>query len=122
MSTKKTHETSNAIAATAEAIGKVSKVKTTPVKAAAKKAPVKKPAAKKAPAKKAPAKAAPKPAYRTDYKPDTRVKVTRRDGTVVSGRVVSVEKKTTGSFITVNVGTKQVPILLALRPAKVKGF
>ena len=78
-----------------------------------------------APAKKSAAKkAAPKP--RSDYKPGARVKVTRRSRsggeTEFKGFVTSVKTTNTGPFIGVNIGTKQVPILIEARPAKVRGF
>jgi hypothetical protein len=86
-----------------------------------------------APAKKAAAKtvkpatkkmAAPKP--RSDYKPGARVKVTRRSRSEgekeFKGFVTSVKATPTGPFIGINIGTKQVPILIEARPAKVRGF
>lgn len=75
-----------------------------------------KPAAKKT--------AAPKP--RSDYKPGARVKVIRTSRKTgekeFKGFVNSVKATPTGPFIEVNIGTKQVPILIEARPAKVRGF
>lgn len=79
--------------------------KTTPVKKTTK------PAVKKA--------AAPKP--RSDYKPGARVKVMRKQGEY-KGFVTGVKTTPTGPFIQVNIGTKQVPIPIEARPAKVRGF
>ena len=84
-------------------------------KTAAKKATPKKTAAKKAPVTKA-------EVFRTDYKPGARVKVTRRNGDVVAGRVVEVFTKATGAFIKVNYGTKQMPLVSDFRPRVVKGY
>jgi primosomal protein N' len=81
-------------------------------------APVKKAVPVKKPA--TAIKQAPKP--RTDYKPGTRVKVKRRSGDEVKGFVTHVETKLTGAFVHVNIGTKQVPIMLAARPVTVRGF
>lgn len=82
-------------------------------------------ATKKTPAKKAPAKKT-KPAskveHRSDYKPGTRVKVTRRDNTESKGFVTKVFKTPTGPFIRVNIGTKDVVIEKDFRPAKVRGY
>lgn len=61
-------------------------------------------------------------AFRTDYKPDTRVKVTRRGGDTITGRVVSVFVKKTGPFIKVNVGTKDKPLLKDFRPRVVRSY
>lgn len=86
-------------------------------------ATTKKPAAKtvKSAAKKT---ATAKP--RSDYKPGARVKVTRRSRSEgekeFKGFVTSVKSTPTGPFIEVNIGTKQVPILIEARPAKVRGF
>ncbi len=97
------------------------KAKSKPVvakKVAAK--PAKKVAAKKVAAKKVAAKPA-APAHRIDYKAGARVKVQRKNGEF-KGFVTQVITKKTGSFIEVNIGTKQVPILHQARPAQVKGF
>lgn len=77
---------------------------------------------KETPAKKAAPAAAKKPVYRTDYKPGTRVKCKSRTGEEFKGTVVEVFSKQTGSFISVNIGTKQVPIIKNFRPAVVRGF
>jgi hypothetical protein len=58
---------------------------------------------------------------RTDYKPGTRVKVTRRTGEF-KGFVTGHKDTPTGRFLIVNIGTKQVPIIHEARPAKVRGF
>ncbi len=58
---------------------------------------------------------------RTDYKPGTRVKVTRRTGEF-KGFVTGHKDTPTGRFISINIGTKQVPIIHEARPAKVRGF
>lgn len=85
---------------------------------ATKKAPVKATAAvKKAPAKKTPVTVKP----RIDYKPGARVKVQLKAGEK-KGNVVEVFTKTTGPFIRVNFGTKDMPIIKDVRPVKVKGF
>lgn len=80
----------------------------------------KKTAAKKTATKKAPAAKA--EVFRSDYKPGARVKVTRRNGDVVAGRVVEVFSKATGAFIKVNYGTKQAPQVGDFRPRMVKGY
>lgn len=98
--------------------------------AAPAKAPAKKVAAPaKAPAKKAvPAKAPAKKTkavvanFRTDYKAGARVKVTRRAGDPVPGRVTEVIKKQTGHFIGVDIGTKAAPNVMWARPSKVRGY
>lgn len=79
------------------------------------KTPAKKTTSKKPVAKKA-------PPVRTEYPRDARVKVTRPNGTVVPGRVTQCYLTPTGPFITVNIGTKQMPIEKDYRPAKVKGY
>lgn len=84
-------------------------------KTATKKATPKKTATKKASAAKA-------EVFRSDYKPGARVKVTRRNGDVVVGRVVEVFSKATGAFIKVNYGTKQMPLVGDFRPRMVKGY
>lgn len=58
---------------------------------------------------------------RTDYKPGTRVKVQRRTGEF-KGFVTGHKDTPTGRFISVNIGTKQVPIMHEARPAKVRGY
>lgn len=58
---------------------------------------------------------------RTDYKPGTRVKVQRRTGEF-KGFVTGHKDTPTGRFITVNIGTKQVPIIHEARPVKVRGY
>lgn len=68
-----------------------------------------KPAAKKA----APAKA---------FAIGARVKVTRKTGAVVAGRVVNQYVKKTGAFVTVDIGTKDMPIHKAYRLPSVKGY
>lgn len=73
---------------------------------------------KTTPAKKAPAK----PAHRIDYKAGARVKVTRRSGEAVPGRVTEVIKKQTGHFVGVDIGTKAAPSVIWARPSKVKGY
>lgn len=89
-----------------------------PAKAPAKKAvPAKTPA--KTPAKKTKAAT---PAFRTDYKAGARVKVTRRVGDAVPGRVTEVITKKTGAFIGVDIGTKAAPNVMWARPSKVKGY
>lgn len=80
----------------------------------------KKTAAKKTATKKAPAAKA--EVFRSDYKPGARVKVTRRNGDVVAGRVVEVFSKATGAFIKVNYGTKRMPLIGDFRPRVVKGY
>lgn len=100
------------------------KTPTAPAKKTASKAPAapaKKVAVKKAtPAAKKPAKPA-APAHRIDYKAGARVKVQRKNGEF-KGFVTKVFTKKTGTFIEVNIGTKQVPILHQARPAAVRGF
>ncbi len=97
-----------------------------PAKAPAKKAaaPAKAPAKKAVPAKKAPAKKtkAVIANWRTDYKAGARVKVTRRSGDPVPGRVTEVIKKQTGHFIGVDIGTKAAPNVMWARPSKVRGY
>ena len=58
---------------------------------------------------------------RTDYKPGTRVEVTRRTGEF-KGFVTGHKDTPTGRFISINIGTKQVPIIHEARPAKVRGY
>lgn len=72
----------------------------------------------KSPAKSAVAKA---PEIRTDYKPGTRVKVQRRTGEF-KGFVTGHIDTPTGRFISINIGTKQVPIIHQARPVKVRGY
>ena len=60
-------------------------------------------------------------APRIDYKPGARVKVQLKAGEK-KGNVVEVFTKTTGPFIRVNFGTKDMPIVKDVRPVKVKGF
>lgn len=74
---------------------------------------------KKTPAKKTPAKKTPE--IRIDYKPGTRVKVTRRNGEF-KGFVTGHKDTPTGRFIAINIGTKQVPIIHEARPVKVRGY
>jgi hypothetical protein len=79
---------------------------------------------KKTTSKKTPAKKVVKPAAkpRSDYKAGARVKVKRIDGKEYGGFVTRVKKTQTGAFIVVNIGTKQVPIVIEARPAKVRGY
>ena len=87
--------------------------------AAPAKAPAKKAVPAKTPAKKTKAAT---PAFRTDYKAGARVKVTRRVGDAVPGRVTEVITKKTGAFIGVDIGTKAAPNVMWARPSKVKGY
>lgn len=61
-------------------------------------------------------------APRTNYKPGARVKVERRTGRISKGFVVRVETKQTGSFIVINIGRKDEPMIISARPVKVRGF
>lgn len=79
-------------------------------------------ATKKTATKKTPAAKPKAEVFRTDYKPGARVKVTRRNGDVVAGRVVEIFTKATGAFIKVNYGTKQMPLVGDFRPRVVKGY
>lgn len=70
-------------------------------------------------AKKTPAK----PAHRTDYKADSRVKFTNRLGVVVPARTTGeIVRKQTGPFIEINTGDKKNPVLRWARPAQLKGY
>lgn len=73
------------------------------------KAPVAKPAAKKA----APVK---------QFAAGARVKVTRKTGEVVNGRVVKQYVKATGPFVTVDIGVKGSPNEKSYRLPNVKGY
>lgn len=74
------------------------------------------------PAAKKVAKKAAAPIVRQTYPADARVKVKRRNGEMAAGRVVECFTTKTGAFIKVNIGTKQVPIVVDFRPVAVKGY
>lgn len=60
---------------------------------------------------------------RADYADGARVKVLRQDGKWYKGFVKGKVKHTqTGAFIPVNIGTKDVVIMVNARPAAVKGY
>lgn len=81
-----------------------------------KKTASKKPAAKK----KAPAEF--NATRRVDYAKGARVKVLRKNGDTVPGRVHSVVEHATGYQIYVNIGTDDRPNIKGYRPVQVKGF
>jgi hypothetical protein len=69
------------------------------------------------------AKKTTKAGVRADYANGARVKVLRQDGKWYKGFVKGNVKQTqTGAFIPVNVGTKDVVIMVNARPATVKSY